>query len=147
MRETPEQLAAYASFLDDVSAPWCWACGRDGREAPYWWAAPWAVCRAHVVSSPRVRDVRTIVALCSWCHERSHGYRFPAAPTPEINRANLLWLKALRDPDRLDPEFLARLAIGRLPDPEPLPDWYAEEYCRRRGGPVTIGTPGRVWPH
>lgn len=147
MRETAEQLADYASFLADVSNPWCWACGRERRDVPSWWAAPWAICRAHIVSAPRVRDVRAVVLLCSWCHERSHGYRFPAEPTPELTRANLLWFKALRDPERFDEDFLTRLMIGRLPPVEPPPIWYAEEYCRRRWAPVTIDAPGRVRTH
>lgn len=147
MRETPRQLADYADFHRTTTAPWCWACGRGTLDVPQWWAAPWLICRAHIVSSPRVRDVRAVVLLCSRCHERSHGARFPAEPVPEITRANLLWWKKIRDPDRFDPEFLARFAIGRLPAPEPPADWYVEEYCTRRGTGVTIDAPGRVRPH
>lgn len=146
MRETAEQLADYAAFLADVDAPWCWACGRNQWDRPEYWAAPWAICRAHIVSSPRICDVRAVVLLCSRCHERSHGARFPDEPTPEILRSHLLWWKRERDPTRFDPAFLARYAIGRIPDPTPPENWYRTEYCRRRGGAVTIDAPGRVTP-
>jgi len=121
-------------MLIDVRNPWCWICGRDERQSPEWWYAPWMVHRAHVVNKPRVADRRAVVLLCPVCHGVAHGQRFAAAPElPEIGLSNLLWAKLKRDFRYYDRPFLARHTIGRLPIADPPAPWYVDQYCQRRG--------------
>ena len=136
-----DRTGEYARFLTTVDAPWCWACGRGPSDRPRWWYGPWAIQRAHVAHSPRVRDVRAIVLLCPVCHARAHREFFSAIPdAPPLTQANLLWIKRTRDPRRYDRKFLARLVVGRLPIARRPPDWYGDQYCTRRPDPVRIGT-------
>jgi hypothetical protein len=40
----------------------------------------------------------------------------------------MLWLKRAFDQERFDLEFLQRHSIQRLPEPEPLPSWYEQQW-------------------
>jgi hypothetical protein len=97
---------------------------------PGWWAARWFTHRAHIVAKTRVEDCRVIVLLCPACHGRSHGERYAAGPdVPALTVANLLFLKSAFDKSRFDLEFLQRHSIQILPEPEPLPAWYDDQWA------------------
>lgn len=119
----------YRDFIMRTDWPCCWACGRYVWHCPEWWAGPFFIHRAHVVSHPRVEDARVIVLLDPMCHGRAHGERYAAEPdVPALTVANLLWLKITFDKPRFDREFLQRHSVQRLPEPEPLPAWYDDQW-------------------
>ncbi len=122
----------YRDFLLQTEWPCCWACGRTGerQHKPSWWNAPWILHRAHIVAKTRVEDCLAIALLCPACHGRSHGERYAAGPdVPALTRANLLFLKSAFDKSRFDLEFLQRHSVQILPEPEPLPAWYDDQWA------------------
>jgi len=109
--------AAYDNFLVETLYPYCWWCGRGMEHQPESWYGPWLIERAHMVSSPRVKDARVIVLLCSMCHRMQHGAQltlpeckigFPTVP-------NMFWLKRRFDAERYDRKYLQQHSIARLP--------------------------------
>jgi len=123
----------YIDFLANTDWPCCWACGRTGerRHKPSWWNAPWMLHRAHIASKPRVESALAVVLLCPACHHgHFHGERYAAElDAPALTAANLLWLKSAFDPARFDREFLQRHSVQILPEPEPLPAWYDQQWA------------------
>jgi|GEM_PF-2653493 len=134
----------YASFVTDHAFRWCWFCGRDESHRPDWWNAPWALHRAHIVSSPRVEDVRVVNIMCPWCHGVEHGTLFAdVRPVIRLKRrpitlANMLWIKERFDPANFAPAFMQRFSVGRLPEPEAPDAVYLAEYRARRQAPNMI---------
>ena len=128
----------YASFVTDTLWPWCWFCGRDESQRPDWWHSPWMMHRAHIVSSPRLEDVRLINLMCPCCHGNEHGTHWAAAPRPKITLANMLWIKERFDPANYAPDFMQRFSVGILPTPEAPHAIYLGEYRCRRPGLVPI---------
>ena len=132
---TAEEVAAeYDACRQNTDCPWCWACGRSDRDRPADWGGPWLIERAHIVSQPRRRDTRHIVLLCSRCHRLSHGDRFRVGGDylPQLSQANLVELKRVRDATRYDRASMASCCVGSLPRAAKLPQWFRDEYNRRR---------------
>jgi hypothetical protein len=135
-RPTAAETRAYETFARDHERPYCWLCGRGERDKPPDWHAPWLVCRAHIVSSPRVEVAWAVALLCPKCHGVSHGERHRDPVTgeylPPVSRANLLWLKLTFDPARYSEKLLQSCCVGRLPSPEPPAEFYLECHRQRR---------------
>lgn len=132
---TVKQL--YRNFIRDTDAPFCWACGREcPYHRPLGWSGPFMLERAHIVSSPRVEDIRLCVLLCTCCHKTRHGERLILNglpwPLPKLSVANLLWLKLRYHPEAYDREFLQRYSVKRLPRAVAPPQIYLDEFKRRR---------------
>lgn len=123
----------YRDFLANTEWPCCWACGRTGEwyHAPGWWLVPWMLHRSHIVSKPRVEDAKAVVLLCPVCHHGGcHSERYAAEQdAPALTVANLLWLKQAFDKPRFELEFLQRHSVQILPEPEPLPAWYDQQWA------------------
>jgi len=122
----------YRDFIAHTEWPCCWACGRTGerRHAPAWWNAKWLIHRAHICSKPRVEDARLVSLLCPLCHGRFHGERYAAeTDVAALTVANLLWLKITFDKTRCDFDFLQRHSTQILPEPDPLPAWYDQQWA------------------
>lgn len=133
----PEEI--YALFRIETRFPWCWACGRSDYERPLGYSGGvWTLERAHIVSSPRRKDRRAVVLLCSLCHRLQHGERFtlPGAP-PAVDLANMLWLKSRFDPGYYSRAWLARSSVRSLPRARrPAPELEALYKSRRGGYPL-----------
>lgn len=110
----------------------CWGCGRTERDRPLWWFAPFLVERAHFVNKPRRQDRRVVVMLCSLCHRKQHGERFPedVEGLPPLTLAGMLYLKSLRDPEFFEPEFAQQCSIKRIPAPE-VPGEHIQAFAKR----------------
>ena len=118
----------------------CWNCGRDERDPPRNWYAPWRIEKAHLHagsgSMTRRDDRRLICLLCSRCH-LCHTHRDGEPLTingerwPRITDANMLWLKSLRDPEFYDRAWLVTL-WPKCPEPEPTHYVWQFEYADRR---------------
>lgn len=127
----------YRQFVHWNRYPWCWWCGRDQWQRPRDWHAPWLIERAHIVSSPRRKDARAVVCLCTLCHMRSHGLEVvtPGEVTlPSARVEHMLWLKLRFDPSRYDREFLGQSSVSLLPRARPPYPAVREYYSGRRGG-------------
>jgi hypothetical protein len=130
-RRGPEYEAYCFMYLElDLH---CWACGRDWRHCPSWWAGPWVTERAHIVNKPRAEDRRAVILLDSGCHDTQHGARVVGWDLPPLTLAHMLWIKRERDPQWYDPAFLQKHSVQRLPEPERPPDQFMESYSRLRG--------------
>jgi hypothetical protein len=110
----------------------CWACGANASERPEWWHANWQPNeRAHIVSQPRVLDVRAIISLCSTCHSMQTNRTFPELrDVPPLKKEHMLFLKIMNDPWNYDIDFLNKHSVGKLPCPERIPDWYEKKIRR-----------------
>jgi hypothetical protein len=128
---TPAQL--YRDFLKLHTH--CWLCGRGPDERPHGWFGPFGLERAHIVSSPRVEDIRAIVAICTCCHRFYHGERLILNGRPYATkrplRTHLLHLKKIRDPANYDRDFLRRYFAGKLPRASTPPAEFLEQYAMR----------------
>lgn len=119
--------------------PWCWACGRDERQRPDGYYAPWRLERAHLSSGSgklrRVCDRRYVCLLCARCHllHGKHRIRVGKRLLPFIHDCNMLWWKRLRDPGWYEPEAIAALWTGIPPEPSPPDQFFLDEYSARRG--------------
>ena len=129
----------YRNFKHNTLWPHCWLCGREERDRPAWWNAPFGLDRAHIVSTPRNEDIRVINLLCSWCHGISHGTRYAAERRPPITLATKLWLKERFDPANFSLEFLQHFSVRRLPAAEAPHAIYLAEYRKRHPGEVLVG--------
>lgn len=123
----------YDQFLLATDHPYCWQCGREWRHQPRDWFAPWIIERAHVVSSPRAKDRRAVILLCSGCHRASHGINTAGDRFQSCELRVALWLKRTFDPDYFDLEFLQRHSIVKLPRPKAPSRLVMEEFCERQG--------------
>jgi hypothetical protein len=101
----------------------CWWPESDGRRG----------LEVHhlVGGAGRKHDIRQYLRLCERCHGVYHSGKV-YAKQPDLNKGILLGVKQECDPDNYDPSFLASLKhkkhLGY--DPEPLPEYYAEERLR-----------------
>ena len=82
----------------------------------------------------RKHDIKCYLRLCSRCHGVLHSGKIFSGQ-PDLNVRILLGVKQDCDPDNYDPTFLASLKhkkhLGY--DPEPLPEYYAQERDRNTG--------------
>lgn len=98
----------------------CWWPESDGRRR----------LEVHhlVGGAGRRHDIRNYLRLCERCHGVLHSGKIYGG-FPDLTNAILLSIKQECDPDNYDPQYLASLRhkkhLGY--DPEPLPDYYAEE--------------------
>jgi hypothetical protein len=126
----------YREFKENHPFPFCWACGRDESQRPEGWFGVFCIERAHIVSSPRLEDVRLIVLLDTICHKVSGGERLVVNgnpwPLPKLTRANLIYLKERFDPENFAPDFMERFSVKRLPTAEAPDAIYTTEYRTRR---------------
>jgi hypothetical protein len=102
----------------------CWACG--ARSKPQGYYGPWLIERAHIANKPRREDRRLVVMLCTICHKWSHGERVATFPRPKLDAGHLVTLKAERDPEWFDLEFINRHSV-RILEAEPVQPWYEQE--------------------
>ncbi len=130
----------YAEIIREK--PWCWACGRDNRQRPKFWAgAPWYLQRAHIAAGsgtmPRLVDRRAIIVLCPLCH---HVHRHTGGQVVKVNGQDVrtlgdehtLWIKCVRDPEHCYPTWISEHWIGNPPAPNE-PTWLRDEYASRQG--------------
>lgn len=86
----------------------------------------------------REEDARAVVALCPRCHA-CHSPRGVSSRVlcgvayPGISNANMVWLKRERDAELFDAEYLQRVWLGCVPEPEPPPEFYQLEYEQAKG--------------
>lgn len=115
--------------------------GRDGRsdEACNLLALCWSPCHQLAEGlDVRFHDVRGVKRLSGNVAELLAGNE----PTvddlplmPKLTIGHCLTLKMRADPDEYDEVRLQELRGSRLPDPEPLPEFFEQMYQRRRGVP------------
>lgn len=121
----------------------CWSCGRGETEQHQDWHAPWYLQLAHLRSGGgmRAQTRKAVNVLCPMCHEL-HLHRGGSWRTKRINGvlyptlsdAAMLWLKSIRDAEHYDPEYVGKLWIGNLPEPEEPSAFFLDQYRRRHGG-------------
>lgn len=124
----------------------CYACGGPGDFR--------GLQTHHIVKQGRSHEACNLVRLCARCHELAEGLdvRGPAKTVylrrgrrvieerglgdllPKLTIGMCLTLKAMHDPDEVDLSRLQELRGSRLPDPEPVPEFFTREYQRNRGG-------------
>lgn len=127
-------LRDYKTFASSHSFACCWACGATQKNKPRWWNAPFIVERAHIVSHPRVKDIRVIVLLCSLCHGRSHGLTYSCARDwPSLTLPNKLWLKMKFDRQNYDRKFISKHNIGLLPRAVKPDKWFSQQWLNNTG--------------
>ena len=129
----------YDQMLWSTPHPWCWACGRDERQCPRDWYAPWYLQLAHLGHGSgvmrRQEDRRGVNILCSRCHmlHTPCQIRVNGELYEPLTSSNMLWLKQLYDADYFDMDYLRSVFMQTVPSPESLPDWYEHEYALERG--------------
>ena len=100
----------------------CWWPESDGRRR----LEVHHICGGY--SRSNGHDPRNYLRLCSQCHGIYHSGKVVGL-FPDLNKRILLGVKEECDPDNYDPQYLAQLKrkkhLGY--DPEPLPEWYAQE--------------------
>lgn len=99
----------------------CWACGKGDS-----WGHHFEV--AHILGAAHRTDHEWNLAwLGHSCHASNHGRRVIVnghGPAVEkLTLANMLFLKALNDPENYDLPALLALHQRPLPDPEPPEGW------------------------
>ena len=74
-----------------------------------------------------------LLLLCGRCHSVHHSGKI-VGRFPDITKGILLSTKAEADPDNYDPKAMAALRRKQALryEPEPLPDYYAEERIRNQ---------------
>lgn len=99
---------------------------------------------AHIASGRgkaiRVDDRRAVTLLSALAHEVhvSNSDRLPFKNVanqkiPTIDERHTLYLKRKFDPEYYDPEFLQRIWIGKLPEPELPCEWWQERMLQNQG--------------
>lgn len=87
----------------------------------------------HIVKQGRSDEACNLIRLCQRCHDLAEGHSIRDTRTgelfPTLPLAVCLTIKRLREPDDYDEARLLRLRGRPLPDPIPLPDVFAEEWC------------------
>jgi HNH endonuclease len=105
----------------------CWWPESDGRRR----------LEVHhlVGGAGRKHDIRNYLRLCSNCHTVLHSGS-KVTGLVDLNARILLGVKQECDPDNYDPAFLASLKLKKHLgyDPEPLPEYYAEQRQRNVRG-------------
>jgi hypothetical protein len=64
--------------------------------------------------------------LCTICHKWSHGERVTMFTRPKLDAGHLVTLKAERDPEWFELEFINRHSV-RILEAEPVQPWYELE--------------------
>lgn len=128
----------------DVKAGGSYYCWLSGMARPDDYAGPWYLQIAHIASGAgkarRVDDRRAVVVLCPIAHDChvSNSDAFPCKTIngityPTIDERHTLYLKQVFDPAFYDEEFLSKIWIGRLPEPQRPPDAWCAMMLNNRG--------------
>lgn len=138
IQRAPTAKQAYKSLIQDFG--YCFACGRDNRQRPEGWYAPWRLERAHVAAGRskmcRLEDRRAAIVLCGLCHllHSTHGTgtaTICGVTVPRLSNGNVLWLKEVRDIAWWDPDWLQERWTGVMPARIPPADWFIQQYEER----------------
>lgn len=118
----PEDIQGWDELRFAAMLSECWWCG--SRFRPPGWYAPWMIERAHIVNSPRRRDRRVAVLLCSRCHKVQHGEKIITLNEVVLvpSMPELIWLKRFRDASYYDRSYMQENHLGRLPRAVRPPD-------------------------
>ena len=117
----------YNLFLSDTEHCHCWWCGLEGEES-----FPFGIQRCHITNTPRLKDRRCVVLMCSRCHQIQHGAFFDDDQLPAPTTANLLWLKMVFDPNYYSRAMVERCSITSLPRALAPPGDVVKHYLMRR---------------
>lgn len=121
---------------------YCYLCGGEGGY--------FGLTTHHIVKQGRSHDATNLIRLCMEpCHSLAEmlDVRGPAhfelvqgkwqrvlgELLPKLGIGICLTLKQMHDPEEVDLARLQELRGSRLPDPEPVPEYFVELYSRRRG--------------
>ena len=99
---------------------------------------------AHIASgggkARRVDDIRAVTLLSPLVHDLhcSNSDQFPQKWVgdrywPTIDERHTLWAKKTFDQENYDPDFLATIWIGKVPDPVPPPTFWREQMFKSQG--------------
>ena len=139
-KDRAEAKVYYDEMIIMTGYSWCWACGHDERQCPKDWYAPFYLEKAHLGHGSGVmfrqevrRAVNILCAKCHLLHTPLNPVRVSGEFYEPLTSGNMLWLKRLYDPEWYDLEYLAAAFIQTLPLPEPLPDYYNQEYEMTKG--------------
>lgn len=104
----------------------CYACGYPGDWLP--------LQTHHIVKPGRSHDACNLVRLCHRDHCLAEGLdvREFGKLLPKLTIGMCLTLKQHMDPDEYDAARLEQLRGSRLPDAEPIPEYFLEQYAKRR---------------
>ena len=131
---------SYDNMVNEVSNPFCWACGRGHNEKPTKWFAPWMIQRCHLAAGSgrmkRIEERWYVNLLCPLCHAL-HRHKFTeirifGTVLPALTDAAMLWIKADRDRQWWDMQRIQRAWIGNPPSPESPHEYFLNEYALRR---------------
>lgn len=123
--------------IKEIGKYFCWLSGLGARTPVDNWNAEWFLQVAHIASGQgkarRVDDRRAVVLLCPLAHDChvSDSDRFTTKTIcgkdyPTIDERHTLWIKREMDPDHYDPDFLSKIWIGNLPEPQEPPAFWNE---------------------
>lgn len=103
--------------------PFCAACGRTDSLTSH-----------HIVKQGRSHEACNLLRLCQHpCHDLAEGLDIlPRALFPKLTIGHCLALKWINDPAEYDAARLQELRSSRLPDPEPVPEWFLAQLRRAR---------------
>ena len=122
----------------------CWISGWTGNYRPQNYHGPTELQMAHIASGSgkarRVDSVKAVVLLspiCHLCHvsnsDAFHSTWIAGREWPTIDERHTLWCKRMFDSANYDPDFLATIWIGKVPDPVPPPTFWRELMFKSQG--------------
>ena len=122
----------------------CWISGWTGNYSPLGYFGPTELQMAHIASGSgkarRVDDIRAVTLMHPLAHSlhvsdsEAHPEMYTGGKLyPTIDERHVLYMKRLIDPDNYDPDFLATIWIGRVPDPVPPPAFWREMMFKSQG--------------
>jgi len=128
-KSNPRRGPEAEQFYKDWSAShyFCFACGVPcGRAA---WPG---LSTHHLIKQGRSHEACNFLRLCHQCHRLAEGdqIRQNGLLLPKLPLSVCLTVKRFRDPDVWWPERLAQLYLKPLPELEPLP-WFFEDQFRK----------------
>src|SRR6516165_4818784 len=103
----------------------CMACGHDSKQWGRWLETH------HIIGGWSRSDESTnLLRLCHRCHQLAEGLqvREGGVVLPVITLGMQLWLKRLRDPSEWNPDRLRELHGSALPELEPVPQLFIDEW-------------------
>ena len=130
-----KSLEAYRAWA--LAHPFCQLCGKAHKDAEF---DGFCLTNHHLVKWGRSDEPCNLLRLC-WtpCHMVCEGLSVvnpdgvhAGDRYPKLTLGAALTLKRLRDPGEVDMERLAELRGYALPVEEPVPQFWLDEYRRRR---------------
>lgn len=112
----------------------CHCCGiPEGMAASMRWPG---LSTHHMVKQGRSDEACNLLRLCQRCHDLAEGHQIRDPDTggyfPKLPLAVCLTIKLEREPGDYDEARLLRLRGRPLPDREPIPEVFREEWCHWR---------------